>query len=101
MSEIELWRSCPSVRSATLTIVVSRIDMIIPRITTPAIRQTWASIRSDASGLKAESVADGEDISYRKLRYQSFIFQGICARSHTAVRTPGAPAGAHGATRPP
>ena len=38
--EIELCRSCPSVRSATLTIVVSRIDMIIPRITTPAIFHT-------------------------------------------------------------
>jgi len=36
----ELCRSPPSVRSATFTIVVSRIDMIIPRITTPAIFHT-------------------------------------------------------------
>ena len=37
---IELWSSRPSVASATLTIVVSRIDMIEPTITTALMRQT-------------------------------------------------------------
>src|SRR5437660_7245629 len=39
-------RSWPSVARATFTIVVSRIDMPIPRITTLEISQTWDSIRS-------------------------------------------------------
>jgi hypothetical protein len=36
-----LCRSFESVSSATLTIVVSRIDIIIPRITTPHTTHTW------------------------------------------------------------
>jgi hypothetical protein len=51
MSASVLCRSRLSVSSATLTIVVSRIDMIDPRITTKAIRQTWLSIRSTSLAL--------------------------------------------------
>ncbi len=40
MLAIVAWSSRPSVSSATLTIVVSRIDMIDPMITTALIRQT-------------------------------------------------------------
>ena len=43
---IDVCRSRLSVSSATLTIVVSRIDMIEPMITTALMRQTKASIRS-------------------------------------------------------
>ena len=52
ISEIELCSSRPSVFSATLTIVVSRIDITMPRITTPAIFHTYGSIagRSSPSG---------------------------------------------------
>lgn len=72
-----LCRSLPSVRSATFTMVVSRIDMIIPRITTPAIRQTCASIRSEAAASEAAALEVAalevacnpgeEDISIAKL----------------------------------
>src|ERR1700691_1080995 len=74
-----LWRSCPSVRSATLTIVVSRIDMIIPRMTTPAIFHTYGSMRSDASGWKPGSVVvvGREDIRYLNVRNRSFLLQGV------------------------
>jgi hypothetical protein len=44
-----LWSSRASVARATLTIVVSRIDMIDPTITTALMRQTWASMRSRAA----------------------------------------------------
>src|SRR5271165_3504917 len=76
---IELCRSCRSVCSATLTIVVSRIDMIIPRMTTPAIFHTYGSIRSDASGWKPGSgaVVGEEDIRYLNVRYQTFLLQGL------------------------
>src|ERR1700694_825093 len=50
MFAIEVCSSLPSRLSATLTIVVSRIDMIEPRITISAIRQTQGSIRSVAAG---------------------------------------------------
>ena len=55
--ESGLCRSFESVFSATLTIVVSRIDMIIPRITTPQTTHTWRSMWSDAAGLKSVSGA--------------------------------------------
>ena len=44
MSDSDAFRSRPSVSSATLTIVVSRIDMIDPSTTTVAMRQTCASM---------------------------------------------------------
>ena len=45
MPSSDVCRSFERVCSATLTIVVSSTDMIAPRITTIAIRQTWGSIR--------------------------------------------------------
>ena len=45
MSASGLWRRLWSVSSATLTIVVSRIDMIEPSTITTATRQTKGSIR--------------------------------------------------------
>src|SRR3954452_17945316 len=45
------FRSRLSVASATLTIVVSRMDMIEPSTTTEAMRQTWGSMRNGASSL--------------------------------------------------
>ena len=45
--------------------------MIIPRITTPAIRQTCASIRSLASASDACCSCVGSTIRYRKFRYQT------------------------------
>jgi hypothetical protein len=47
MPSSEVCRSFERVWSATLTIVVSRTDMIAPRITTIAILQTWDSIRGE------------------------------------------------------
>ena len=49
ISEIVEWSSRLSVASATLTIVVSRIDMIDPMTTTALMRQTCAPIGSDAA----------------------------------------------------
>jgi hypothetical protein len=46
MSASEECRSRLSVSSATLTIVVSRIERIAPITTTAAMRQTWGSMRS-------------------------------------------------------
>jgi hypothetical protein len=49
------WSTLPktvwNVGSATLTTVMSRIDMIAPRTTTPAIFRTAASILSGYSGV--------------------------------------------------
>ena len=44
----EEWRSIERSWSATLTIVVSRTDMIAPRITTIATRITCGSIRGSS-----------------------------------------------------
>jgi hypothetical protein len=75
------------VRSATLTIVVSRIDMIIPRITTPAIFHTYGSMRSDAAGPCSEPDAAGAldadvvsvgDISLEVIRYLKFRYRSLC-----------------------
>ena len=49
MFAIELCSSLLSRLRATLTIVVSRIDMIAPRITIPEMRQTQPSMRSVAA----------------------------------------------------
>ena len=46
MSAMVECRSRRSVASATLTIVVSRIDMIEPTMTTALTRHTWAPMRS-------------------------------------------------------
>jgi hypothetical protein len=43
MVEIEVWKSRPSVGTATLTIVASRIGMIDPITTTvPSRRSSWS-----------------------------------------------------------
>jgi hypothetical protein len=47
MPSSDVCRSRESVCSATLTMVVSSTDMIAPRITTIAIRQTCGSIRDE------------------------------------------------------
>ena len=84
-----LCRSCESVCSATLTIVVSRIDMIIPRITTPQTTHTWRSMWSDAAGLNAASavcVGLQKTFGTESVRYRSFSFKGSGA-SHELVRS--------------
>src|SRR6186997_3051272 len=48
MLDSEAWSSRDSVSSATLTIVVSRIDMIAPTITTIAIARTSGERRSSS-----------------------------------------------------
>ena len=60
--------------------------MIIPRITTPAIFQTYGSMRSEAAGWMPAALCSEEDIWYRKFRYQSFVLQGPLAScaSHEA-----------------
>src|SRR5439155_25417885 len=57
MSAIVLCSSRRSVASATLTIVVSRIDMIEPTMTTALMRQTYASMRSSAETVTTVQVA--------------------------------------------
>src|SRR5207248_10369765 len=47
-------KSRPRVASATLTIVVSRIDITVPIRTTALTRHTWASMRSLASVIELE-----------------------------------------------
>src|SRR5262249_61339583 len=58
MSEIVVCRSRLKVSSATLTIVVSRIDMIVPMITTSEIRQTCLSIRSEEHTSELQSLTN-------------------------------------------
>ena len=48
-----LCSSRPSVASATLTIVVSRIDMTEPTSTTALIRHTCASMRSESAVMRS------------------------------------------------
>ena len=85
---IELCRSCPSVRSATLTIVGVEDRHDHPR-GSPRRRSSirtalWAA---EASGWKlALGVGAGGVIGYRKFRYRSFFLQGPCAQDHTNVR---------------
>ena len=57
--------------------------MIIPRITTPAIFQTYGSIFSEAAGPSVNSLVGAscvsvvveEAIRYLKFRYRSFLLQ--------------------------
>ncbi len=51
-------RSLPSVASATLTIVVSRIDIMAPSMATPEMIHTWRGILSAAAAIAAV----GEDV---------------------------------------
>src|SRR5262245_35088492 len=44
----DAWNSVWNVGRATLTTVTSRIDMMAPKTTTPAILNTWASSLVDA-----------------------------------------------------
>ena len=53
ISETVLCRSRPRVSNATLTIVVSRIDITMPRITTPATFHTYGSIGARAASAGA------------------------------------------------
>ena len=50
MVEIETWKSLASVSSATATMVVSRIAMMVPSTTTIPARTTSGSSRSSAAG---------------------------------------------------
>src|SRR5918911_5493604 len=63
MSAIDVCRSLARRSSATLTIVVSRIDMIDPTITIAAMRHTQGSMRSPAAG-----VGEAGFIRIRKVR---------------------------------
>jgi hypothetical protein len=48
------------VASATLTIVVSRIDIIVPTITTALMRHTCASMRSAVlTGVVVQTISSG------------------------------------------
>src|SRR5215471_10745501 len=90
MSERVAWRSRPRVSRATLTMVVSRIDMIDPSTTTDAIRQTCGSMRdsSDAAATASLTVCP----SYWLLRYRSIRRLKIRGRSSFCQ-------GRHAATR--
>src|SRR4051794_14162111 len=61
----ELCRSFERSSSAMLTIVVSRTDMIAPRITTMAMRQTCGSMR----GAGSAAVEEEEVIRCLKIRH--------------------------------